>query len=417
MDFEYHYTSDQESFRKEVSEWLDSNIPAERRPYFTLDNSHVSKEAYQWSSELRKAMGEKGWLFPTWPTEHGGGGLSAEQGVVIQEEVSKRRLPGFQPGELMPAAVMVWGTDEQKEKLLKPVLKGQTELFQLFTEPGAGSDLASLKTRAVKDGDDWVITGEKVFVGDHRGYRLHPPADHEPKDQVDEMFTLAITDPDAPRHRNMGYFIVPGNSQGVTMQPLDLLADWGKLQIYLDNVRVSNDRLIGGEGQGWQVAQTSLELEHGGGGQVVPRDHSTERFLELASETDKGRDSHHVHALMDGYIDTQIGRLIGLRNYWMYEAKQEMSYHGSQNSLWRKEASLRIADNMRDVLGLETLIDVDDPKVRYWGELENFQRESLVRAHPGGTIEVQKVIVARRLGVSRTKERAAVTPSTADSKK
>ena len=89
-----------------------------------------------------------------------------------------------------------------------------------------------------------------------------------------------------------------------------------------------------------------------------------------------------------------------------------MSYEGSQNSLWRKESMLRIADNMRDVLGLETLIDVDDPKVRYWGELENYQRESLVRAHPGGTIEVQKVIVARRLGVSRTKERAAVTPAT-----
>ncbi|MQG20831.1 MAG: hypothetical protein FI725_02345 [SAR202 cluster bacterium] len=412
MDFEYHYTSEQDAFRNEVSAWLDENIPDERRPYFTLDNSHVDKDAYEWSSELRQKMGEKGWLFPTWPVEYGGGGLSAEHDVVIQEEVGKRRLPGFAPGELMPAAVMVWGTDEQKEKLLKPVLKGQTELFQLFTEPGAGSDLASLKTRAVKDGDDWVITGEKVFVGDHRGYRNNPPADLEIKDQVDEMFTLAITDPDAPRHRNMGYFIVPGDAPGVTFQQLDLLADWGKLQIYLDNVRVPNERLIGGEGQGWQVAQTSLELEHGGGGQVVPREHATERFIELAKETGKIRDPHDQQALMDAFIDTEIGRLIGLRNYWMYESKQEMSYEGSQNSLWRKESMLRIADNMRDVLGLETLIDVDDPKVRYWGELENYQRESLVRAHPGGTIEVQKVIVARRLGVSRTKERAAVTPAT-----
>ena len=97
----------------------------------------------------------------------------------------------------------------------------------------------------------------------------------------------------------------------------------------------------------------------------------------------------------------------------MYESKQEMSYHGSQAMLWRKESVLRIADATRDVLGLEALVDLDDPKVKFDGELEHFQRDSLVWAHPGGTIEVQKVIVARRLGVSRTKERAATTPSTA----
>jgi alkylation response protein AidB-like acyl-CoA dehydrogenase len=415
MDFEYHYSSTQEEFRKEVAAFLDANLPPDwPRPHFSGDNAHIGKDTLQWAKQMRRKMGEKGWLFPTWPKEYGGGGLPPEYDVVIQEEIAKRRMPGLQPSELMPAAVLVWGTEEQKQNLARPVLEGRSDLYQLFTEPGSGSDLASLKTRAVRDGDDWLITGEKVFVGSPHGYRLRPE-DEVPdiRDEVDEMFTLAITDPQAPRHRNMGYFIVPAKLPGITFQKLDLLADWGKLQIYLDNVRVPNDRLIGAAGQGWQVAQTTLELEHGGGGNVVPRDFAADRLLEYARETGKLKDPHALHAVMDAHIDAEIGRLIGVRNYWMYESKQEMSYHGSQNSLWRKESALRIADNIREVVGPECLIDDHDPKARWWGELEHHQRDSLVRAHPGGTIEVQRVIMARRLGVSRTKERAATTPSTA----
>jgi alkylation response protein AidB-like acyl-CoA dehydrogenase len=375
----------------------------------------MSLEDHKWAKQFREKMGEKGWLFPTWPKEYGGGGLPVEYDVVIQEEVAKRRVPRFMPSELMAAAIMVWGTEEQKQGLVTPMLQGKMGTFQLFTEPSSGSDLASLRTKAVKDGDDWIITGEKVFVGEHSGSKLGPQEEPNVLDEVDEMFTLAITDPQAPRHRNMGYFIVPANLPGITFQKLDLLADWGKMQIYLDNVRVPGNRLIGAAGQGWQVAQTSLELEHGGGGQVVSRDYAAEQLVQYARETGKLKDPHLMHAVMDAHIDAEIGRLIGLRNYWMYENKQEMSYHGSQNSLWRKESALRIADNMREVAGLTALLDRNDEKSPFFGEFEHFQRDSLVRAHPGGTIEVQRVIMARRLGVSRTKEKAAATPNTAGS--
>ncbi len=412
MDFQYRYTPAQETFRKEVADFLEANLPPDwPRPHFAIDHAHMSKETWQWVKRMQKEMGKRGWLFPTWPKEYGGGGLTSEHATVLSEEMSKRRFPGLQPFEIMPAAVLVWGTEEQKQTLARPVLEGKVNLFQLFTEPGAGSDLASLKTKAVKDGDDWVITGEKVFVGDHRGYKLGK--DHEVDtiaEQADEMFTLAITDPNAPRHRNMGYFIIPTNLPGITFQRLDLLADWGKLQIYLDNVRVPGNRLIGSPSQGWQVAQTSLELEHGGGGSAMPRDFVVDAFVEYARETGKLKDPHALHAVMDAYIDAEIGRLIQVRNFWMHENKVEMTYHGSQNSLWRKESALRIADNIREVVGPESLIYRTDPAARYWGEFEHHQRDSLVWAHPGGTIEVQKVIVARRLGVSRTKEKAAATP-------
>ena len=145
----------------------------------------------------------------------------------------------------------------------------------------------------------------------------------------------------------------------------------------------------------------------------IPKNRIIGNFLDWVKAEDAA-DEHTQHAAVDAFIDTEILRLIGTRNHWMYEAKQEMSYHGSQNSLWRKEGNIRVADDIREVAGLKTLLAEGEPEeAGSKGELEYFQRSSLVGAHPGGTIEVQKVIIARRIGVSRTKERAAPTPSTA----
>ena len=409
MDFDYHYSTEQETFRAEVRDWLNTNVPKERE--HPIDTKVMDRETFDWYSEFRKKLGAKGWLHPMYPTEYGGGGLTAEHNVVIQEELQAQNLPPWHDNPFDLPALMVWGTEEQKKEFLTPRLRGEKIGWQLFTEPGAGSDLASLKTRAIRDGDDWVITGEKVFVGSDYGYESE---ETKVPDELSmgELFTLAVTDPNAPRHRNMGFFYVPGDAPGVTAQTLDLLIGHGKRQVYLDNVRVPAERVIGGENQGWQVAQTSLEIEHGGGGSPVPRDHTVTKFLDWVRVSGKGQDRHMQQVAMDAFIDAEIGRLIQVRNFWMYSAHQEMTFHGSQNSLWRKESQLRIADAMREVMGMDALLDFRDSRASHDGEFEHFQRESLAGAHPGGTIEVQKVIVARRIGVSRTKERAAATPST-----
>ena len=414
MDFEYHYSPQQQEFRKEVRSWIQANVPAGLK--HPPDPKHMDRETFDWVVEFRQKLGRKGWLHPTYPKEYGGGGLSAEYDVIIQEEIRDADLPLIiHDNTLDLPSLFVWGTEEQKKEFLPPRLRGEKLAWQLFTEPGAGSDLASLKTRAVKDGDDWLITGEKVFVGGDAGY-LSPDMKTPDLKQMGEFFCLAVTDQNAPRHRNMGYFYIPGETPGITVQTLDLLVGHGKRQVYLDNVRVPSSRLIGAAGQGWQVAQTTLEIEHGGGGQVVARNNVSGRMIEYARKTGVLKDSHKLHAIMDAYIDMEIGRLIGLRNYAMYSQKMEMTYHGSQNSLWRKESLLRVADNIREAFGLTSLLDLNDPGAPFEGEFEQHQRESLAAAHPGGTIEVQRVIIARRLGVSRTKERAAPTPSTASKK-
>ncbi len=421
MDFEYHYTPEQQEFRKEVRTWLEENWPKDLER--GQDYKHTSAEAWRRLKAFRQELGAQGWLHPTYPEEYGGGGLPGALAVVIAEEMREVTGSGDMGGGLIYdnpfdiPPLVVWGTDEQKRDLLPRRLGGELLAWQLFTEPDAGSDLAGLQTRAVRDGDDWVISGEKVFVGGDSGYAN--PDTKLPDEEVlatSHLFTLAVTDPDAPRHHNIGAFLIPGDTPGITVQTLDLLVGHGKRQVYLEEVRVPGTLMLGGETQGWQVSQTALEIEHGGGGGPPPKDKAVAALIEWVRRTGKGSDPHVRQKVAEAIIEKDIMRLFATRNHWMVETKQEMTFHGSQQSLWRKASGIRISDLIRDVLGPHTMLDFTDPSAAFNGELELHQRESLAAAHPGGTVEVQKVIMARRMGVSRTRERAAPTPATVGSR-
>jgi alkylation response protein AidB-like acyl-CoA dehydrogenase len=401
MDFKYNYTREQEEFRQEVRTWLEENIPEGMRA--PVDRLDMTEELYRFWREMHKKLAEKGWLWPTYPKEYGGGGLTGEHETIILEEFERSRVvPDFTNRYYFPT-LLVWATEEQKRKFLVPALKAEKVAFQNFTEPNAGSDLASLQSRAVRDGDDWIITGQKTFISG--------------QGDPDYLFGPIITDPDAPRHRNLGYFLIPCPSPGLELQRLNLLTGHDQSFIFMDNVRVPGDHLIGGEQEGWQVTQTTLEIEHGGRGIALPRDEPMENLLKYVQETRRngeklGNDPIIQQDAMAAYIDSHINGLFALRNYWMYQARQEMSYHGSQSSFYRKTFNMKNADRARDIMGIYSLLGVNEPRAPFNGQPEVYQRSSLTGAHPGGTIEVQKVIMARRLGISRTRERAAATPST-----
>ena len=400
MDFTIQYTKEQEDFRKEVRDWLEQNAryPSELGD-IPPETDHYTDEMKQWGLDFTRKLGEKGWLFPLWDKEYGGGGLTADHDIIIREELDRYTVPEVGKGDLQAGSIAVHGTDEQKKRFLSPILRGEAVCWQLFTEPNVGSDLASLQTQAVRDGDDFIITGQKVFVGDS----------YKP----DWLWALAVTDPDAPRHQNMGAFFMPADLPGITINDLNLVVQRGKRMVSLDGVRVSREYLVGEETQGWRVAQTTLELEHGAAGFLGERDSVVRDAIEYTKETVRNgqplsKDPFVQQAMVDNYIETNIHRLLGLRNYWMFNNGEQVTYHGSQNSLLWKEFALKAADRILHVLGPYAL--ANDKK---WGALQNkvehHQRESLVNAHPGGTLEVQKLIMARRLGISRTQERAAPT--------
>ena len=401
LDFTYRYTEVQEEFRREVRDWLAANIPEDMRA--PVDRLDLSDEQYWFWRDMHLKLAEKGWLNPTYPNEYGGGGLSGEHETIILEEFRHARVVPSFTNTLIYPTLLVWGSEEQKQQFLTPMLKAEKIAFQLFTEPNAGSDLASLQSKAVRDGDDWILNGQKIFISGHG--------------DPDWLYGPLITDPDAPRHRNLGYFMVPYPAEGLAMERMGLLTGHDQSMFFMDNVRVQGDHLVGQEGQGWQVSQTTLEVEHGGRGIAFPLDESMDNLLTYVKGTRHnggglGDDPVVQQDTMDALLDTHVHTLLAQRNYSMYQARQEMSYHGSQTSMFRKEYHMRNADRARNVMGMYSMLGVREPRAPFKGEPEVFQRSSLTGAHPGGTIEIQKVIMARRMGISRTRERAAPTPST-----
>ena len=400
MDFEPTYTPEQEEFRQEVKEWLKENV--------SLDISHppdsinITEEQYQLRRALGRKLGEKGWLWATAPEEYGGGGLALDHAVVIEEEVDSYGLtvpPYYDSGgRLGGASIMVWGTEEQKQTFLPPIFRGEVRTWQLLTEPEAGSDLANAKMSAERDGDEYVINGQKIYVGSSLG--------------ADYMWTITCTDNEAPRHQNLGWFMIPADLPGITIQPMDLLISGGeagagsgvKNTVFFDNVRVPAFNLIGGENEGWKVATTHLELEHGTGGRIA-RNWLVDHLFEYCRENKRNgqpltKDPEVRDKLIDIYVEAEIARLFNLRNYWMRHSKADITYEGPQASYWRKMSGLRMSQSILDILGPSAL--TYDPQ---WGaadgHVEAHQRSAIVAIHPGGTADIQKLIMARRIGIGR----------------
>ena len=400
MDFEPTYTPEQEEFRQEVREWLKENVsPDISHP---PDSINITEEQYQLRRALGRKLGEKGWLWATAPEEYGGGGLALDHAVVIEEEVDSYGLtvpPYYDSGgRLGGASIMVWGTEEQKQTFLPPIFRGEVRTWQLLTEPEAGSDLANAKMSAERDGDEYVINGQKIYVGSSLG--------------ADYMWTITCTDNEAPRHQNLGWFMIPADLPGITIQPMDLLISGGeagagsgvKNTVFFDNVRVPAFNLIGGENEGWKVATTHLELEHGTGGRIA-RNWLVDHLFEYCRENNRNgqpltKDPEVRDKLIDIYVEAEIARLFNLRNYWMRHSKADITYEGPQASYWRKMSGLRMSQSILDILGPSAL--TYDPQ---WGaadgHVEAHQRSAIVAIHPGGTADIQKLIMARRIGIGR----------------
>lgn len=399
MEFELQYTQEQEEFRKEVRAWLEANavMPAELGP-LPLDEMDLTREQWDWTREFHRKLGAKGWLFPMMPAKYGGGGMDLGMDIVIKQELGKFKYPAMtSPGNVAMAHLMVYATEEQRQRFLVPMMRGETVTWQLWTEPDSGVDLASIKMRATPDGDDFIFNGVKMYISG-----LFEP---------DWLNTLAVTDPDAPRHANLGQFYIPANLPGITWEFQDLINNGGQHFVYFDDVRVSREYLIGGQTQGWRVTQSSLELEHGAEGRLDPRENVVG---DLIDEWRKGTVNSLAHGaaarehLVDAYIRTNVGRLFGRRNFWMFNSKIEQTYEGSQSQHFGRQVRINSAEDMLDLLGMHALVR-DSERELLEGHVEKAVRNSNMATHGGGSYEIDKVIISRRIGLSRTKDVAAPT--------
>ncbi len=244
-----------EDFRAEVREWLTANCPESMRSTGTEDDTvwggrnatYPNPDAKTWLD----AMASRGWTCPTWPKEYGGGGLSHQENMILQDELRNinARPPLVSFGISMLGPVLLeYGTEEQKQQHIPKIVKGEIRWCQGYSEPGSGSDLASLQTRAVIDGDDYVVNGSKVWTS-YANY-------------ADWIFCLVRTDPDASKHEGISLLLFDMTSEGVTTKPIQLISGQSPFcETFFDDVRVPRSNLVGPENQGWTLAKKILQHE------------------------------------------------------------------------------------------------------------------------------------------------------------
>ena len=249
MDFSEEHNTELLAFRDAVRSWLTQNFPSGLR--IPPDGSPLRPADQAVVKEFRRKLGAQGWLAPTWPREHGGGGLSPALAAIIQQELMYLELPSVGDNYRWISAMMVWGTPQQKQRYVLPSLRGETITWQAFNEPQSGSDLASVQTQAVLQGHEYVVTGEKSFITG----RFDP----------DYLWTLVVTDADRPRRMNLGILMVDARLPGIGIKEHRMLMG-SERRLNFDQVRVPSDCLVGAPFQGWEIAQSILEEERGGYG-------------------------------------------------------------------------------------------------------------------------------------------------------
>jgi alkylation response protein AidB-like acyl-CoA dehydrogenase len=300
-----------------------------------------------------------------------------------------------------------YGSEEQRNHWLPLFMKGEADAWQLLTEPTGGSDLASAKTLALLDGDDYVVNGQKIFIGND-----NPPAYGS---------AIVMTDPQGARHNNLSYLLIPLDAPGVTIQPLFLLHSSppkGHSNIvFFDDVRVPAFNRIGIHNRGWDVAALNMEMEHGGGGNIRENTQLS-RFVQTLKQVQwDGRplieDQDVRDILGETLREREIQRLFGLRNYYLSRSKAGGGFESPQLSYWNKTRAHSFAQQLADVLGPYAL--TRDPRlVVAEGYLEQYQRSVFPAVHMGGGLNIQATVVARRLAIGRnTREEGAVIDSAA----
>ena len=389
-------------FRKEVRAWLEENMHgAEHLRWSASWSTRENDEEYKFRRELAEKLGAKGWLFPIYPNEYGGAGLTVDHQMVLETELFKYGLNlshvFYTLARIVAPVLIRWGTEEQKREFLPPITRAEICVWQVLTEPHGGSDVANCQTKAIRDGDDYVVNGQKVMVGHHL-----PP---------DYLWTLVCTNPQGKRHENLGWLHVPANLPGITIQHMYLMMGI-KNAVFFDNVRVPAKYLIGGENNGWKVANTHMELEHGGDGRIGV-DPVVERVVEYCQKNHVGgkpliEDDKIRDVIADIMIELNTLRRFNQRNFWHRFAKVPHPYGGVQQRYFQRMARLRNGDRLQEIMGNDAL--VQDLSVHEVVDFEYCVRSGPGQLHGGGTLDTDRLIFARRLGLGRpTQEKAPET--------
>jgi alkylation response protein AidB-like acyl-CoA dehydrogenase len=374
-----------------------ANVDVQGRPEARAGGSGFRLEGGA-MGEWRQKLSQRGWIAPAWPKEYGGAGLNTMQQFIMNEEFAEAGAPqlGGMGVSMAGPTIIVHGTEEQKAEHLPKILRGETVWCQGFSEPGSGSDLASLQTRAVRDGDDYIINGQKIWTSNAQN--------------ANWMFMLARTDPEAPKHRGISFFLLDFSSPGITVQPLVQMANTaGFNQVYFDNVRVPAKNIVGELNRGWYVGTTTLDFERSGIGSAVGTRKTVESLFDWAKANRGGvqsaleRNPLVRYELVDRYIEAHVAKMLSYRIVHMQNVGMIPNHEASMAKLFSTELSQRIARTAMKMIGLYGLTwERGSPYAPSNGDYSRAYLQSVGQTIAGGTSEIQRNIISQRgLGMPR----------------
>ncbi|HZU61727.1 MAG TPA: acyl-CoA dehydrogenase family protein [Solirubrobacteraceae bacterium] len=376
------FTSQETAFRDELRGWLAENAPGEP-PAGAGD-----EDSYEWRRDFQRRLAEGGWAAVHWPVEYGGRGVTLTQSAIFFEELARAGapLPANVLGLLLAGpTIMIWGTPEQKDRYLAPIVTAEEIWCQGFSEPEAGSDLASLKTRAVKENGGWRITGQKVWTSGAQYSKW--------------CMLVARTDTEAPKHKGLTYFLLDMEQEEVQVRPLRQITGEAEFnELFIEGARATDEQVLGGVGNGWKVALTTLMNERAGLAfflQVRLRQ-MLDEVMSQASARGLLEDPVLADRLGDLHLRAEVLRLTAYRGLTQIERYGQPGPEGSLTKWMWSETNQQLTQLAADLLGPEAV----QAGTRWSYELLRARGNTI----EGGTTEILKNIVAERvLGLPRAR--------------
>ena len=406
MDFSL--SPQEEAFKKELCDWLDESMKEYRQrrsklgPLGSEDGllgEGESDEVQAFSRWWHKKLYDAGYVGIAWPKEYGGRGATLMEQVIFNEEMARRRLPsgmgGLGIGWAGPT-IIAHGNEQQKQRFLQKILNGEEVWCQAFSEPGAGSDLAGAQTRAVEDGDDYIVNGQKVWTTG--GMR------------ADWAILLAKTefDPKMPRHRTFSYFLMDMHSPGVTVRPLREITGFAAFgETFLDNVRIPKSLMLGERGSGWYISMGTLEFERSNSSSAVQHLGTIRSLIELAQTMKRNgqplsNDPITRQKIAQFYIEANVGKYIGLRALTRQLRGQTPGPESSVGSLLLMELAQRMQDFAMYLEGPYSQLVKGSKHAVSNGVWQRGFLSSRGRTIMTGTSEIKRNVIAQRtLGLPR----------------
>ncbi|MCH8089167.1 MAG: acyl-CoA dehydrogenase family protein [Chloroflexi bacterium] len=386
----FEFTPEETAFRQEVKDFLKKD--------WKEDLNVVAGSEEWWAIEMamRKKLAEKGWLALSWPKEYGGNDATVMQQVIFTDEWSYAHAPGRDDAGIgyIGPAIMVHGTEEQKKQHIGGIARGEVVWCQGYSEPEAGSDLASLSTRAILEGDEWVINGQKIWTS-----QAH---------FADWILLLVRTDPDAPKHKGITMLLADMKTPGVSVRPIiDMSNGHPFNETFFDNVRVPKENVVGEVNRGWYAGMTLLDFERSGVEYAAVSRRALDETVKFASETRvNGKSLIEVptvrNKLAEMAVNVEVSYMLSYQIAWLQSKGEVPNKEASMGKMFGTEIEQRTFQTAMQILGLYGQMIPGSKGAPLHGFIENNYLKSIADTIQSGTSEIQRRIVATRgLGLPR----------------